>query len=104
MSRPHADADVFRAIADPTRRRVLDLLKTGDKPVHEIARTVNTSGPTLTHHLNILRNVGLVRHRRAGRLRIYTLELQRLREIVAWLARYEELWRPRAAAVRRAAG
>lgn len=89
MSRPIVDRDPFLAIAHPTRRRVLDLLRKGDRPPGELLEHITTSWPTLSHHLRILRNAGLVTERRAGRHRLYTLAPQRLSTVRQWLNRYE---------------
>ena len=73
MSRPYSDQDVFRAVADPTRRRVLQLLQRREQGVSELAAHFECSTPTLSVHLRVLRSVGLVTQRRVGRRRIYTL-------------------------------
>ena len=89
---PSVSADVFRAIADPTRRAILDLLTDGDLAVKELQPHFAMSQPALSQHLRVLRDAGLVSERQAGRLRIYRLMPQPLVEIRQWLARYERFW------------
>lgn len=89
----HAAAtDPFHAVADPTRRAILDLLAEGDLAVKEMQPHFSISQPALSQHLRVLRDAGLVRERRLGRLRIYRLDTAPLVEIRAWLARYEQFW------------
>jgi len=85
--------DVFSAVGDPTRRRVLDLLSRGELPVRHIAAPFAMSRPAISQHLRILRNAGLVRVRHAGRERFYRLQPQPLREIHNWVLHYERFWR-----------
>jgi DNA-binding transcriptional ArsR family regulator len=73
MSRPLSTESLFRAIADPTRRRILDLLLRRDLPAAEIARQFDARWPTVSAHLRVLLAVGLVTQRRRGRNRIYRL-------------------------------
>jgi len=87
MSRPHADESVFRAIADPTRRRIIDLLRARDRSVLDLIEALGISRPTLSHHLNILRIRGVIAQRREGRRRRYRLHPESLRIPVSWLTR-----------------
>lgn len=87
--------DVFQAIADPTRRGLLDLLWAGERPVRQLAEPFAMSRPAISQHLRLLRDAGLVSERRVGRERLYRLRAERLREVSAWLARYERFWRER---------
>jgi DNA-binding transcriptional ArsR family regulator len=84
--------DVFVALSDPTRRRIMDLLSDGDQPVHELAQDFGVSRPAISQHLRVLREVGLVQERRVGRERHYRLQAGALREVAAWIARYERFW------------
>ncbi|MBI3694820.1 MAG: helix-turn-helix transcriptional regulator [Acidobacteria bacterium] len=93
MSRPPASGDVFRAVADPTRRGLLDLLAAEDLPVNDLARSFDMTLPAVSQHLRILREVGLVRERREGRQRFYHLRADPLREMAAWVGQYERFWR-----------
>jgi DNA-binding transcriptional ArsR family regulator len=80
--------DVFRAVADPTRRAVLDLLAEGELAVKDLQPAFSISQPALSQHLRVLREAGLVSERRAGRLRIYRLEAGPLADLRGWLERY----------------
>lgn len=94
-----AETDVFEAIANPTRRQLLDLLRDGAKPVHELAATFAMSRPAVSQHLRVLRASALVVEERVGRERHYRLDALPLREVDAWVARYEVFWRDRIAAL-----
>jgi DNA-binding transcriptional ArsR family regulator len=91
-SAAHA-ADVFAAIADPTRRRLLDLLGQGARPVNRLAQPFAMTRPAISQHLRILRRAGLVDVRRAGRERHYRLRAARLREVYDWAAHYQRFWK-----------
>jgi DNA-binding transcriptional ArsR family regulator len=96
MSRSRSVEDaVFRAIADPTRRALLDALAEGDRPAGDLGRPFAISQPGLSQHLRVLREVGLVRERREGRRRIYRLNPRPLKRVHAWVAAYERFWRRR---------
>jgi len=99
MSRPFAEWDVYKAIADPNRRIVLDILMRGGQPVSAILARIELSQPALSQHLKVLRDVGLVQQRRAGRERIYTLNPKPLKEISDWIAHYEKFWHEKLAAL-----
>ncbi|MEH1832925.1 MAG: metalloregulator ArsR/SmtB family transcription factor [Nostoc sp.] len=92
MSRPAASADVFVAIADPTRRALLDLLRSGEQPVKELAQPFAMSLPAISQHLQILCEAGLVQMRKAGRQRLYRLNPEPLKQISEWIAHYEQFW------------
>src|SRR5690348_18467132 len=72
---------VFNALADPTRRAVLDLLRAGSRPAGDIARAFTVSRPAVSKHLSILRRAHLVEERREGRHRLYQLNPEPLREV-----------------------
>jgi DNA-binding transcriptional ArsR family regulator len=84
---------VFRAIADPTRREILALLRDGRCTVGEIAANFHTSRPAISKHLRLLRSVGLVMTRRDGTARICELNAMPLRAVSDWLQDYEAFWR-----------
>ena len=92
MSRPYSEVDVFKAIADPTRRQLLYALGEGDKAVGELAEPFEMSLPALSRHLQILREVGLVTQERSGRRRIYRLNAEPLKEVSAWMSHFEAFW------------
>ncbi len=93
-------ADIYRAIADPTRRSLLDLLRDGERPVKDLRPPFKMSQPALSQHLRVLHEVGLVSRRRRGREHWYRLNPDPLTEIASWLAAYEHFWRGRLAALR----
>jgi len=83
---------VFDAIADPTRRRVLELLSDRELSAGEIASAFTVSRPAVSRHLRVLREAGLVRSRRDSQRRVYGLEPGPLREVDAWLEKYRRFW------------
>lgn len=85
-------AAIFRAIADPTRRDILGLLRRRRCSVNEIASNFRTSRPAISKHLRQLRAVGLVVTRREGTARICQLNAEPLRAVGNWLRDYELLW------------
>lgn len=89
------DADVFAAIAHPVRRRLLDTLAEGERPVRALAEPFAMSRPAISQHLRILLDAELVTERRVGRERRYRLQPERLAEVQQWLRRYERFWRQR---------
>ena len=95
MPRPRADTDVFRAVADPTRRRLLDRLANGGESMMKLAESFEMSLPAVSQHLKVLRDAGLIEERREGRLRIYTLVPGPLREVSDWVGPYEQFWQTR---------
>ena len=96
-----AGPDVFGALANPTRRDLLQaLLERGPQPAQSLAARFDMARPSVSEHLRVLREAGLVEERRAGRQRIYRLEAEPLREVADWLAPYERFWRDRLAGLR----
>src|SRR5262249_100071 len=93
--------DAFRAVADPTRRAVLDLLRRGSLPAGEIAGRFPVSRPAISKHLRVLRPAGLVREGKAGRQRVYRLNPRPLREIDGWLESYRAFWRANLAGLKK---
>lgn len=89
--RPRANA-VFRALADPTRRSLLGLLRQGPQSVGELASHFRTSRPAISRHLRALRQAGLVEARRAGTSRICRLTPAPLHAVREWLNDYEAFW------------
>jgi DNA-binding transcriptional ArsR family regulator len=85
-------AAVFRAIADPTRREILGLLRAGPRTVGEIAANFRTSRPAISKHLRVLRSVGLVASRQEGTARVCALNARPLRAVGEWLQDYEAFW------------
>jgi len=90
--RPKQRAAVFRAIADPTRRDILSLLRGSRRSVGEIASHFRTSRPAISKHLRVLRSAGLVVARRNGTARICELNADPLRAVDDWLRDYAAFW------------
>ena len=82
----------FSALADPTRRAVLDLLLQGQLPAGQIARAFPVSRPAISKHLRILRQARLVRAHRVGRQRLFELHPHPLKSVDLWLSRYRVFW------------
>ena len=91
LNRKPNDA-VFRAIADPTRREILSLLRGGQQTVGEIAGNFRVSRPAISKHLRLLRSAGLVVTRQDGTARVCGLNAKPLRAINDWLRDYEAFW------------
>jgi DNA-binding transcriptional ArsR family regulator len=88
--------DVFTAIASPVRRDVLRLLRDdGPRPVGRLAEHFDMRRPSLSEHLRLLKDAGLVSDRRVGRQRLYALRPGPLQELADWLAPYERFWHER---------
>lgn len=92
------EVDVFTALANPARREVLRLLRDGGPhPVARLAEQFDMARPSLSEHLRLLKDAGLVTERRSGRQRLYALRAEPLRELAGWLAPYEKFWQDRLA-------
>ena len=86
---------VFNALADPTRRAVLEQLEDGPQSVSALAEPLTIGLPTVLKHLGVLDDAGLIRREKKGRVVTVTLQPEPLREASAWLARYERFWNER---------
>jgi DNA-binding transcriptional ArsR family regulator len=84
--------NAFEALADPTRRRIVELLADGERSAGEIAAQFETSRPGVSRHLRVLREHGLVRAREQAQRRLYSLDPAPLAELDEWLARYRGFW------------
>lgn len=82
----------FSALADPTRRAVLDLLRKGRQPAGQIAQAFPISRPAISKHLRLLRRAHLVHEHREGRNRFYRLNPEPLRAVDSWLEQYRSFW------------
>jgi len=82
----------FQALADPTRRAVLDMLRRGRQPAGQIAQAFPVSRPAISRHLRLLRRVHLVEEQREGRRRFYHLNPQPLKQVDFWLEQYRCFW------------
>src|SRR5271165_5935642 len=83
---------IFGALADPTRRAVLDLLRRGSQPAGQIAEAFPVSRPAISKHLRLLRRAHLVREHREGRHRVYQLNPEPLRAVDSWIEQYRVFW------------
>ncbi len=92
MHRARAGSDVFRAVADPTRRAILDRLRAGPAPVNVLAAEFSQSRPAISKHLRVLRAAHLVGERPTGRERVYSLRPQPLMDVAAWVESYRSFW------------
>lgn len=86
------EPDVFRALADPTRRAIFELLAEGEMSVSELTSGFAVSQPAISQHLAALRGAGLVAERREGRYAYYRIEPKGLAPLIDWVARYREFW------------
>jgi DNA-binding transcriptional ArsR family regulator len=84
--------DALEVLAEPTRRRILDLLREGERPVGELVRALGASQPAVSKHLRVLREAGVVSARVDAQRRLYRVEPGPLRELDVWLAPYRVLW------------
>jgi DNA-binding transcriptional ArsR family regulator len=84
--------DVFRAVADPTRRAILDRLRSGELSVNDLAGPFDMTQPAISQHLRILLDAGLVEAEQIGRRRLYKLNAQPLREVFQWSVLYRHLF------------
>src|SRR5438477_12594139 len=82
----------FQALADPTRRAVLDLLRQGRQPAGHIASAFPVSRPAISKHLRLLRRAHLVEEHREGRHRLYQLNPEPLKAVDSWLEQYRTFW------------
>ena len=85
----------FSAIADPTRRAILDLVRTRELSAGDIARRFPVSRPAIAKHVRVLRQAGLLRERRASTQRFYSLDPAALQAVDQWLAPYRLFWAAR---------
>jgi DNA-binding transcriptional ArsR family regulator len=85
-------ADLFRALADPTRRAVFERLALGESTVSDLTTGFAVSQPAISQHLAALRGVGLVAERREGRFTYYRAQPQALAPLVDWMDRYRAFW------------
>ena len=92
MHRARSSSDVFHAIADGTRRAILDRLRAGPANVNALAADFAQSRPAISRHLGVLRQARLVSQQRSGRERVYQIEAAPLRQVVGWIEGYRAFW------------
>jgi DNA-binding transcriptional ArsR family regulator len=96
-----ATATTFDVLAEPMRRRILDLLLDGESSVGDLVKRLRLSQPGVSKHLRVLRDAGLVSVRKEAQRRIYGVRPEPLEEIAEWLEPYRELWAERLDALER---
>jgi DNA-binding transcriptional ArsR family regulator len=92
VARTATTADAFNAVAEPRRRQILDALAGGEHPVNDLVRALGLAQPQVSKHLRVLRDVGAVDVRNAGRQRLYRVNGQALKPIHDWVKNYERSW------------
>jgi DNA-binding transcriptional ArsR family regulator len=95
MARAATTADAFNAVAEPRRRQILDVLAGGERPVNDLVQVLGLAQPQVSKHLRVLREVGAVDVRDAGRQRLYRLNGHALKPIHDWVKGYEQTWTER---------
>ena len=93
MPRASSSSDVFNAVAEPQRRAILGLLASRARPVGDVVRALRLAQPSVSKHLRILREVGLVEARRHGRQVLYRTNASALRPLHDWAGTFERHWR-----------
>ena len=91
----------FEVLAEESRRRILDLLVEGERPVGELVEALSLSQPAVSKHLKVLRDAGLVESRTDAQRRLYRVSPEPLREVDEWLAPYRRRWASRLSALER---
>lgn len=89
------DGDPFETLSDPTRRRIVDVLRGGERAVSEIVGEVDIRQSGVSRHLRILNEAGFVQVRADGQRRLYSLRPEPFQEIDAWMDHYRQLWESR---------
>jgi len=92
MARLATNSDVFNAIAEPQRRQILTLLKGGEQTVGRMVEALSAAQPSVSKHLRVLRDVGLVGVRNEGPRRLYRLRAEGLEPVHRWVGGFEQFW------------
>src|SRR5277367_3161414 len=92
MARAAAASDAFNAVAEPRRREILTYLTLQERPVGDIAAKLGLEQPSVSKHLRVLRDVGLVRMRCKGRQKLYRTNAEAIRPIHEWAGSFERYW------------
>ena len=95
MARAATTTDAFNAVAEPRRRAILDALAGGERPVNDLVEVLGLGQPQVSKHLRVLREVGAVHVRDAGRRRLYRIDGRALKPIHDWVSAYERTWSER---------
>lgn len=99
MARAATTTDAWNAVAEPRRRELLGVLAGGERPVGELVDALGIAQPQVSKHLRVLREVGAVQVREAGRQRLYSIDATALKPIHDWVKDFERLWSERFAAL-----
>ena len=100
MPRAATTSDTFNAIAEPRRRDILDYLAPRERPVGDIVVALGLAQPSVSKHLRVLRDVGLVEVRRDGRQVFYRTNAEGIRPLHEWTSRFERYWRNQLARIK----
>jgi len=92
MARASTTSDAFNAVAEPRRREILELLAVAELPVGDLVVRMKLEQPSVSKHLKVLRDVGLVRVRRNGRHMMYRMNAEAIRPLHEWTKMFERLW------------
>jgi DNA-binding transcriptional ArsR family regulator len=92
MPRAATTSDAFNAVAEPRRREILAYLAEAERPVGDLVAQLGLEQPSVSKHLKVLREVGLVRVRRNGRHMLYRTNAEAIRPVHEWTKRFEKLW------------
>ena len=92
MARASTTSDAFNAVAEPRRRQILTYLAASERPVQDIVAALGMEQPSVSKHLRVLRNVGLVRMRCHGRQKLYRTNAEAIRPLHTWAATFERYW------------
>ena len=92
MARASTTSDAFNAVAEPRRREILTYLAEAERPVGEIVAALGLEQPSVSKHLRVLRDVGLVRMRCQGRQKLYRTDAEAIRPLHAWAGTFERYW------------
>lgn len=93
MSRAASTSDVFTAVAEPQRRAILDFLAPSERPVGDVVTAMGLAQPSVSKHLRVLREVGLVWVRRDGRRMLYRTNAEGMRPVHKWTGKFERYWK-----------
>ena len=93
MARASTTSDAFNAVAEPRRREILSYLASTERPVSEIVAALGLEQPSVSKHLRVLRDVGLVRMRCQGRQKLYRTNAEAIRPLHEWAATFERYWK-----------
>ena len=93
MARAATTSDAFNAVAEPRRREILSLLVVAERPVGDLVTILRLDQPSVSKHLRVLRDVGLVRVRRNGRHKLYSTNAEGIKPMHEWTATFERYWR-----------